>query len=63
MPNSKPKASERMPRDISEEHAAYRAALKQIIRYRHTPRAYRHAKFEHLISIAEKALAATDDDD
>jgi hypothetical protein len=52
-----------MPRDISEEHAAYHAALKQIIRYRHTPRAYRHAKFEHLISIAEKALAATDDDD
>jgi hypothetical protein len=44
------------PRDTSDEHARYRAALEQIIRYKRTPRAYRHTKFEQLIRIAEEAL-------
>ena len=43
-------------RDISNEHAKYRAALEQIVKYRHTPRAYRHAKFADLIKIAQDAL-------
>jgi hypothetical protein len=44
------------PRDISEEHERYRKALEDIERYKRTPRAYRHAKFEHLIKIAQEAL-------
>ena len=35
----------------------YKAALEQIVRYRHTPRAYRHTKFEQLVKIAQEALA------
>ncbi len=50
-----------MTRDISDEHAAYRAALEQIARYKHTPRAYRHQKFEKLIQIAQDALTTTTD--
>jgi hypothetical protein len=34
-----------------------REALERIIRYQHTPRAYRHTKFEKLIEIAKEALA------
>ena len=34
----------------------YRAALEQIARYKHTPRAYRHMKFEQLVRLAEAAL-------
>ena len=34
----------------------YRDALEQIARYKHTPRAYRHVKFEQLVKIAEGAL-------
>ena len=34
-----------------------RDALEQIARYKHTPRAYRHMKFEALIKIAEAALS------
>ena len=34
----------------------YRDALEQIARYKHTPRAYRHVKFEQLVKIAEAAL-------
>ena len=49
-----------MTRDISDEHAAYRAALEQIARYKHTPRAYRHTKFEQLVKIAQDALTTTD---
>jgi len=45
-------------RDISDEHAIYRAALEQIARYKHTPRAYRHQKFEQLVKIAQEALAS-----
>jgi len=33
-----------------------RDALEQIARYKHTPRAYRHMKFEQLVKIAEAAL-------
>jgi hypothetical protein len=33
-----------------------RGALEQIVRYKHTPRAYRHMKFEALIQIAQEAL-------
>ncbi len=33
-----------------------REALEQIARYKYTPRAYRHQKFEDLIRIAETAL-------
>ena len=36
--------------------AHYRAALEQIIRMRHTPRAYRHKDFEKLVKIASDAL-------
>ena len=39
----------------------YRDALEQITRYKHTPRAYRHVKFEQLVLIAQEAL--TDDHD
>jgi len=49
-----------MTRDISDEHAAYRAALEQVARYKHTPRAYRHTKFEQLVKIAQEALTTTD---
>lgn len=48
------------PRDISEEHERYRAALAEIERYKRTPRAYRHTKFEHLIKIAQDALRVDD---
>ena len=48
-----------MTRDISDEHATYRAALEQIARYKHTPRAYRHQKFEQLVKIAQEAIATT----
>ena len=34
-----------------------RQALERIIKYQHTPRAYRHSKFEKLIDIAKEALA------
>ena len=34
-----------------------REALERIIKYQHTPRAYRHSKFEKLIDIAKEALA------
>jgi hypothetical protein len=34
-----------------------REALERIIRYQHTPRAYRHSKFEKLVEIAKEALA------
>ena len=40
----------------AEEIARLRAALEQIVRYKRTPRAYRHTKFEQLIVIAEDAL-------
>jgi hypothetical protein len=39
-----------------QDHDRYREALLSITRYKHTPRAYRHQKFEHLIKIAEDAL-------
>jgi hypothetical protein len=45
-----------MTRDLSDEHAKYRAALEEIERYKRTPRAYRHTKFEQLIKIAQEAL-------
>jgi hypothetical protein len=50
-----------MTRDISDEHTKYRTALEQIARYKHTPRAYRHQKFEKLIQIAQEALTTTTD--
>lgn len=34
----------------------YHAALTAIARYKHTPRAYRHTKFEELIRLAQEAL-------
>jgi hypothetical protein len=34
----------------------YRDALIAITRYKHTPRAYRHTKFEELIRLAQEAL-------
>lgn len=34
----------------------YRDALEQITRYKRTPRAYRHMKFEKLVQIAEEAI-------
>ena len=40
----------------SAEIQRYRDALEQITRYKHTPRAYRHVKFEQLVKIAEGAL-------
>ena len=40
----------------------YRDALEQITRYKHTPRAYRHMKFEQLVKIAEAALNQTSDE-
>jgi hypothetical protein len=43
-------------KDVVSNHDAYREALLSIARYKHTPRAYRHQKFEHLIKIAEDAL-------
>jgi hypothetical protein len=45
-----------MTRDRSDERDRYREALEQIIRYKRTPRAYRHTKFEQLVKIAEEAL-------
>ena len=50
-----------MTREISDEHAAYRAALEQITRHKYTPRAYRHVMFEKLIQIAQEALTTTND--
>ena len=50
-----------MTRDISDEHAPYRAALEQIARYKHTPRAYRHQNLEQLVKITQKALTTTTD--
>ena len=50
-----------MTRDLTEEHATLREALEQIARYKHTPRAYRHQKFEQLIKIAQDALTTTTD--
>jgi hypothetical protein len=44
---------------MSDNHnllRAYRDALIAITRYKHTPRAYRHTKFEDLIKIAQEAL-------
>lgn len=43
-------------RDIADEHERYKRALEQIERYKRTPRAYRHQKFEQLIKIAQTAL-------
>ena len=34
----------------------YKEALEAIVKMRHTPRAYRHAKFETLIKLAQTAL-------
>ena len=48
---------------ISDEHATYRAALEQITRHKHTPRAYRHVMFEKLIQIAQEALTTTTEQD
>lgn len=48
-----------MVRDTHDEKDAYRVALEAIVRYKRTPRAYRHAKFEQLIQIAEEALKTT----
>jgi hypothetical protein len=42
--------------DHSEEHARFKAALEQIVRYKRTPRAYRHTQFEKLVRLAEEAL-------
>jgi hypothetical protein len=44
------------PRDIADEHERYKVALEAIERYKRTPRAYRHTKFEQLIKIAQEAL-------
>lgn len=49
-----------MTTDYADERDRYRKALEQIIRYKRTPRAYRHTKFETLIRIAEDAI---DNDD
>ena len=43
-------------KDTSDELARYREALEKIARYKHTPRAYRHMKFEALVQIAQEAL-------
>lgn len=45
-----------MVRDTHDEKDEYRAALEAIVRYKRTPRAYRHTKFEDLVRIAENAL-------
>lgn len=45
------------PRDISDEHARYRAALEKIESMKHVRRAYRHTKYEDLIRIAQEALS------
>lgn len=42
--------------DDSETLARYREALEQIVRYKRTPRAYRHTQFEKLVRLAEEAL-------
>lgn len=42
--------------DESETLKRYRVALEQIVKQKHTPRAYRHTKFEQLVRIAEDAL-------
>jgi hypothetical protein len=46
--------------DRSETLATYQAALEQIVRYKRTPRAYRHTQFEKLVKIAEEALREPD---
>jgi hypothetical protein len=45
-----------MTRDLSDEHAKYRAALEKIEAMKHVRRAYRHTKYEDLIKIAQEAL-------
>lgn len=47
--------------DESETIRRYREALEQIIRYKRTPRAYRHTQFEKLIRLAEEALREQDE--
>lgn len=42
--------------DESETLKRYRVALEQIVKQKHTPRAYRHTKFEQLVRIAEDAI-------
>lgn len=42
--------------DDSETLRRYRDALEQIVRYKRTPRAYRHTQFEKLVRLAEEAL-------
>jgi hypothetical protein len=42
---------------MDETEQRLRLALERIIKYQHTPRAYRHTKFEKLIEIAKEALA------
>lgn len=42
--------------DESETLRRYRDALEQIVRYKRTPRAYRHTQFEKLVRLAEEAL-------
>ena len=45
-----------MTRDLSDEHARYRAALEKIEAMKHVRRAYRPTKYEDLIKIAQQAL-------
>lgn len=42
--------------DQDDRTRAYRDALIAITKYKHTPRAYRHTKFQELIKIAQEAL-------
>ena len=46
--------------DDSETLRRYRDALEQIVRYKRTPRAYRHTQFEKLVRLAEEALREPD---
>ncbi|HEY7825086.1 MAG TPA: hypothetical protein VIG24_19760 [Acidimicrobiia bacterium] len=47
--------------DESETLRRYRDALEQIVRYKRTPRAYRHTQFEKLVRLAEEALRDRDE--
>ena len=47
--------------DESETLRRYRDALEQIVRYKRTPRAYRHTQFEKLVRLAEEALRESAD--
>ena len=47
--------------DDSETLRRYRDALEQIVRYKRTPRAYRHTQFEKLVRLAEEALRDRDE--